>query len=144
MTVYYADFGSAAAGNPLVGVVQLDSSGTPLTIRQQTTDMGSGMYSADITLDANAAVLRWDNGRSPVTYAHEAISDTAGGVLASVVDGTTTLAESIRLQNAILLGKVSGAGSGTEIFRDLADTKDRVTATVDSSGNRTAITLDAT
>ncbi len=38
-------------------------------------------------------------------------------------------------------GKVSGAGSGTEVFRDVNDTTDRVTATVDETGNRTAITL---
>ena len=64
--------------------------------------------------------------------------------LAAAVDGAVTVEESIRLQNAVLLGKVSGAGSGTEVFRDINDTKNRVTATVDSSGNRTAITRDAT
>lgn len=60
------------------------------------------------------------------------------------VDGATTMAESMRIQNAVLAGKVSGAGTGTEIFRDLADTKNRVTSTVDVSGNRTAVTLDGT
>lgn len=58
------------------------------------------------------------------------------------VDGTTTLAESIRLQNAVLLGKVSGAGTGVESFRDIADSKDRVVSTVDSVGNRTSVVLD--
>ena len=60
------------------------------------------------------------------------------------VDGTTTMAESMRIQNAVLAGKVSGAGTGTEIFRDLADTKNRVTSTVDNDGNRSSVTLDAT
>ena len=71
-------------------------------------------------------------------------TDNAAAILAAAVDGTVTLAESLRLQNSVLLGKVSGAGTGTETFRDLADTKDRIVATVDSSGNRTAITRDAT
>lgn len=71
-------------------------------------------------------------------------ASTATAVMGSVIEGTTTLTESMRLQNAVLLGKVSGAGTGTEVFRDLADTKDRVTSTVDPSGNRTAVVRDAT
>lgn len=62
----------------------------------------------------------------------------------SEIESGYSLAESTRLQNAVLLGKVSGGGTTTEIFRDIADTKNRVTATVDASGNRTAITLDET
>ena len=68
----------------------------------------------------------------------------ATDIVATAVDGATTLAESLRLANAVLGGKVSGASTGTETFRNLADTKNRVVATVDSSGNRTAITRDLT
>ncbi len=50
----------------------------------------------------------------------------------------------MRLMAAALAGKVSGAGSGTVVFRDIGDVKDRITADVDSTGNRTAITLDET
>lgn len=51
----------------------------------------------------------------------------------------------LRLMLAVLLGKVSGAGTGTENFRNaVADTKTRVTAVVDTSGNRTTITTDQT
>ena len=67
---------------------------------------------------------------------------SASDIVTTAIDGTTTLAESLRLSNAVLGGKVSGAGTGTETFRDIADTVDRVVVTVDSSGNRTAITLD--
>ena len=67
---------------------------------------------------------------------------SASDIVTTAIDGTTTLAESLRLSNAVLGGKVSGAGTGTETFRDIADTVDRVVATVDSSGNRTAIMLD--
>lgn len=72
------------------------------------------------------------------------IADIPSYVAGTAVDGSTTLAESLRLANAVLGGKVSGAGTGTETFRNLADTKNRVVATVDSSGNRTAITRDLT
>lgn len=63
-------------------------------------------------------------------------------LIPGTIDGKT-FAEIVTLVSAVLLGKLSGAGTGTEVFRDMADAKDRVTATVDASGNRTAITLDA-
>ena len=62
--------------------------------------------------------------------------------MASTIEGTITLTEAQRLALAVLAGKVSGAGTGTEIFRDTSDTKDRITATVDSSGNRTVVMRD--
>jgi hypothetical protein len=49
----------------------------------------------------------------------------------------------MRLMASVILGKVSGAGTTTETFRDVNDTKDRVVATVDEAGNRTDITRDA-
>ena len=61
-----------------------------------------------------------------------------------IIEGTLTHRESMRLQNSVMLGKVGGVGSGTEVFRDIDDTKDRITAAIDGSGNRTAITLDKT
>lgn len=63
-------------------------------------------------------------------------------------DGLGTLEGSLsrdaaqRVMLSALAGKVSGAGTGTETFRDTADSKDRIVSTVDSSGNRTAVTLD--
>jgi hypothetical protein len=54
-----------------------------------------------------------------------------------------TFAETVLLMAAALLGKASGLGSTTAIYRSLDDAHDRITATVDSDGNRTAVTLDA-
>jgi len=54
------------------------------------------------------------------------------------------LEQAIRLILAADAGKLSGGGTTTEIMRAADDSKARITATVDSSGNRTAITLDAT
>lgn len=72
------------------------------------------------------------------------VSSVAAAVWASVVDGTITAAQSFRIMNAILSGKVTGAGTGTEKFRNPGDTKDRVTVTVDATGNRTAVSRDLT
>lgn len=60
-----------------------------------------------------------------------------------IVDGGLSAEQLMRITSSVLSGKVSGAGTGTEVFRDLADTKDRVTVTVDSNGNRTAVVRDA-
>jgi hypothetical protein len=49
----------------------------------------------------------------------------------------------MRLSNAVLLGKVSGAGTGTETFRDINDTKNRIVATVTAQGDRTIVVRDA-
>ena len=68
-------------------------------------------------------------------------AEIATAIYANTIDGKT-LTQHIRLLSAVLGGKVSGAGTGTETFRDIADTVDRVVVTVDSSGNRTAIMLD--
>jgi len=65
-------------------------------------------------------------------------------VLDEVVEGSTTLRESIRLANAANGAKTDGAATTTFHTRDLADSKNRVTATVDADGNRTAVTRDLT
>ncbi len=60
------------------------------------------------------------------------------------VDGSVTARQSLRLANSANGGILSGAATTTVAIRDLADTKDRVSATVDASGNRTAVTRDLT
>jgi hypothetical protein len=50
-----------------------------------------------------------------------------------------------RLEAAAAAGKLSGAATSTVVIRNaVADSKPRVTATVDVDGNRTAITTDVT
>jgi hypothetical protein len=52
-------------------------------------------------------------------------------------------AQLMRLFAAALAGIVSGAAGTNVKFRDLGDTKDRIDATVDQYGNRSAVVLDA-
>lgn len=68
----------------------------------------------------------------------------AANVQEEVIEGTLTLRQIIKIFLAVLAGESTGGGTTTVTFRDNADTKARVTATVDSSGNRTAMTLDGT
>lgn len=65
-------------------------------------------------------------------------------IFAKVYEGTTTFLQYLRLSAAPLWGKLSGATTTTVAIRDEADSKDRIVATVDSAGNRTAVTLDKT
>jgi uncharacterized protein YcfJ len=61
--------------------------------------------------------------------------------LANGVEAGLTPRQFARLAAAVLLGKSSGGGA---VYRDTGDTKDRVTATMDGSGNRVAVTRDPT
>lgn len=67
---------------------------------------------------------------------------TVAAMTSRLIDNGLTNDDMMRLMASILLGKVSGTDTSTIKFRDLADTTDRITATVDASGNRTAITYD--
>jgi hypothetical protein len=63
-------------------------------------------------------------------------------ILDEPVDGTLTLRQAIMLIKAACAGKSSGGGTDTIVFRDHADSKNRITATVDANGNRTAVTAN--
>ena len=59
----------------------------------------------------------------------------------TLIDGKT-LREAVRYVAAVLAGKLSGAGTGTETVVGLDGSTDRVTFTVDTSGNRTGVSYD--
>lgn len=81
---------------------------------------------------------------APVGASHSAdVAGVPAAILASVIEGTTTVLQAFRGYNSVLLAKTNKSGS-VRNFRDLADTKNRVAATLDSSNNRTALTYDFT
>ncbi len=81
----------------------------------------------------------------PGTSAGASASDVATEVLdTQEVETGFSIRETMRLMAAALAGKVSGAATTTVVIRDLNDSKDRITATVDSNGNRSAVTKDVT
>lgn len=91
--------------------------------RSLTDKTGFSLATAPPTADENAA----------------AILD-----LANAIESGLTVRQAMRLIVAADAGKVSGGGTTTVTIRNIADTKDRIVATVDSDGNRTAITRDLT
>lgn len=60
------------------------------------------------------------------------------------LEGSYTARQLNRLYTAALAGKLSGAATTTVNIRDTADSKNRISATVDSDGNRSSVTLDVT
>lgn len=66
----------------------------------------------------------------------------AEAVMTALVETGMSTREALQVILAANGGKVLDAETSTIRFRDTADTKDRITATVDSNGNRTSVTLD--
>jgi hypothetical protein len=59
-----------------------------------------------------------------------------------VIEGSMTARQLMRVMMAVLANKSDGGGTATIHMRDVADGKNRVTATVDASGNRTTVVVD--
>lgn len=62
--------------------------------------------------------------------------------LSLIVEGSTTWRDAIRLILAAVQGDATGLESGAPVFRDLANTKDRITSTY-VTGTRTVTSRDA-
>jgi hypothetical protein len=86
-----------------------------------------GLAAADLDDQLDAMPTATENA--------DALLDRADGV-----ESGLTFREWLRLGGSVLFGKST---NGNKTFRDLADTKDRVAATVNASGERTAVTRDA-
>ena len=57
-------------------------------------------------------------------------------------DSSITFRQSLKLMVSALGGKLSGAATATVTFRNVSDSANVITATVDADGNRSAITLN--
>lgn len=66
---------------------------------------------------------------------------SAADVWEVVIEGTHRAKHLMRLIISVLSAKVTGGGTPTIVYRDIDDSKDRITATVTEDGNRTAIVL---
>ena len=108
----------------------------------------SELDAANIPADVDSILA--DTGTDGVVVASGsktgyALSDAGvDAILDEVVEGTLTFRQTLRLFISVLAGKSAGGGTVTLTFRDVADGKNRITATVDANGNRTAISLDGT
>lgn len=104
-------------------------------------EIGNGAYGVpSVTIPDDAVGVEWDTGAAPLRYAIEDLEPhrrLAGGF---VVDGTITEQQALKIILAALANKASGGGTTTIVFRDVGDTQDVLTMTVDENGNRSAVT----
>lgn len=61
---------------------------------------------------------------------------------ANAIETGKTLRQAVRIIAAVLAGKISGAGSGTETFLGVDGATQRVQVTTDPAGNRTGVSYD--
>jgi tetrahydromethanopterin S-methyltransferase subunit F len=131
------------AKTDLIGAsVALESGGNIASIKTVVDNI----HDTDLpAVKADTAAILLDTGTDGVVVnASGLAADAVDEILDEVVEGTITLRQAIRLCLSALAGKSTGGGSATLTFRDIADSKARITATVDVNGNRTAIVRDGT
>jgi hypothetical protein len=100
-----------------------------------TTNITAGTVTTATNLTTN-------NDKTGYTLSNagiDAVLDRADGV-----ETGWTLRQGLRLILSALAGKLSGAATATVTIRDVNDAKNRIVATVDASGNRSAVTKDVT
>ena len=71
-------------------------------------------------------------------------SDAVDEILDEPIEGTITLRQAMKILLAEMAGKATGGGTATITYRNPGDTVDRVTLTVDTLGNRSAVVTDLT
>lgn len=162
--------GSADGAATVTGTAQLVVSGTGSAAGAATVAgnvnaalgaVGSvaGAASTTATIGALAWGVGSSNGVATATAVRYATGELVGSIAPAVtldaanfsaylldeedIETGMTLRQALRLIAAATGGKVSGGGTTTITFRNaVADSEDRIVATVDSNGNRSAIAYD--
>ena len=123
-------------------VIQVVDSATKAVEDQSIIIETYGHASAEHALDLDTATVTVGTNNDKTGYRLSATG--VDDILDEVYEGTTTFRQFLRVAASALFGKLSGAATTTVNIRDEADTKNRIAATVDASGNRSAVTLDKT
>lgn len=146
MTLSYLRQGGTRTGVAATDLAAVNSAHSDGGVKEVDSTNMPGSYRVDWPDAAFAAAADWVQLTVKVSgsFVFNERLAIASHVLDDVVEGSTTLRQMLRGYASALLAKVSGMSSNAPKFRDLADSKDRITATTDSSGNRTAVTLDLT
>lgn len=103
--------------------------------------VGTGAIDADAIA---AAALTAAKFAANAVDANALAADAVDKIIDEVIEGAVTMRQMLRGFAAALLAKASGLDTTTAVYRDIGDTKPRITATVDANGNRSAVTLDLT
>lgn len=138
-----------ATGKYPRAIVRDDAGSTLATL--DLTHVASGLYQDHSTTMTNVPsvtvqyIVYSDSGHTTIDTAYETVLETFERdelLDTPEIETSFSLRETLRLVMSALAGKLSGAATTTVTIRDVNDAKDRITATVDESGNRTAVTYD--
>ena len=151
------EVGSFQAGAITAAAIATGAIDADAIAADAVTEIQSGLATAaaltvvDDFLDTEVAAIKAKTDTLPAAPAATGDIPTANQNADALLDRTDgvetglTLRNAMRLNTAVLAGKLSGARSGSEVFRNaVADSKNRLTVASDSTGNRTAITTDLT
>lgn len=128
----------------------LDAAGTRTAVGLASANLDTQIAAIDDYIDTEVAAIKAKTDNLPASPA--AVSDipTANANADALLDRTSGIETSWTLRQALRIilsaagGKASGLATTTAVYRDVGDTKARITATVDADGNRSAVTLDNT
>ena len=114
-------------------------------------DIAAGSSGGLPTVDSNNAVkLQSGTGANQINLSSGGVQLSSTGLnglldLTDAIETGLTVRQALRIIAAAVAGKLSGAAGTTITIRNaVADGKDRIVATVDINGNRSAITYDLT
>ncbi len=136
-----------------LGSANLD---TQLADLPTNSELATALGTADDAVLAQVALVKAKTDLIPATPAStgDAMTLTSGernAIADAHLDRTNgvetglTVRQAHRLEAAAAAGKLSGAATTSVVIRNaVADSKDRITATVDEDGNRSAVTTDLT
>ena len=99
---------------------------------------GLATSTALATVDANVDAILDDTGTTGVLLSTSALGSIFDD---EAVVGSYTMRQLLKVFAAALAGKATGGGTTTITFRGVDDASNVIVATVDASGNRSAVTL---
>ena len=132
-------------------ITSREASGAAAAAAASLNDPTAAQVATAVRSELGTELGRMDAAVSSRAAAGDAMALTAGertSVAAALLDlangvetGITTR-QALRAMLAVLAGKVSGMDANDPVFRSANDTANRVSATTDSSCNRSAVTLN--
>lgn len=111
------------------GVLEVEGGGDPFVDP-------AGAYKIRINRQAPGIAIGYSaTGSDPVAI--------AAAVMSAAVEAGYSMKDVLRLMSAVLLGEVSGAGTGLEIFKGIDGATERVASQTDEDGNRIDVAYNA-
>lgn len=148
LTAYYVRNGGLATAITLATLAAADSGWSSGGFKEVDATNMPGIYRLDVPNAALASgaesVVVTLKGATGMVQVSEEVQLGLDALLdqADAIETGWTLRMVLRVGAAALAGILSGAGTTTITFRNITNTKDRIVATVDATGNRSAISLD--